>query len=72
LVNNCTKRTIIIIIHSIVFHTTHTYNDYNSRTSRTTNARIGDKSIVPPNGGIIPLNKFKYGSHTVAKGVTRA
>ena len=30
-------------------------------TRITTKAKIGDKS-KPPNGGIIPLKKFKYGS----------
>ena len=33
------------------------------------NARIGDKSNAP-NGGIIPRNKFKYGSQIVANGYT--
>lgn len=34
---------------------------------RTRNANIGDKSSVPPSGGIIPRNMFKYGSHSVLK-----
>ena len=33
------------------------------------NARIGDRSI-PPNGGMMPRNKFKYGSQIVANGYT--
>lgn len=34
---------------------------------KTRNANIGDKSSVPPRGGIIPRNMFKYGSHSVLK-----
>lgn len=34
---------------------------------KTRNANIGDKSSVPPSGGIIPRNMFKYGSHSVLK-----
>lgn len=44
----------------------------NTRTSNTTNARIGERSIVPPSGGIIPRNRLRYGSQIVAKGVTIA
>lgn len=29
------------------------------------NAKIGDKSIEPPRGGMIPLKMFKYGSQIV-------
>ena len=32
---------------------------------RTRNASIGDRSNVPPSGGIIPRNMFRYGSHIV-------
>ena len=39
-------------------------------TFNTVNARIGDRSIVPPTGGMIPRNKFRYGSHSVASGYT--
>eukprot|EP00982_Pelagococcus_subviridis_P010148 30972-Pelagococcus_subviridis.AAC.1 len=39
-------------------------------TFNTVNARIGDRSIVPPMGGMIPRNKFRYGSHSVASGYT--
>ena len=39
-------------------------------TSRATKARIGDKSIVPLSGGMMPLNRFKYGSHRVLQAVT--
>lgn len=39
---------------------------------RTRNARIGEKSRVPPRGGIIPRNIFKYGSHKVLRGLTMA
>lgn len=34
---------------------------------RTKNARMGERSNVPPNGGMIPRNMFKYGSHKVLK-----
>lgn len=34
-------------------------------TSKATNAKIGDKSMVPLRGGMMPLNRFKYGSHRV-------
>ena len=34
-------------------------------TSKAMNARIGDRSIVPFNGGMIPLNRFRYGSQSV-------
>uniref|UniRef100_A0A6N2NFN3 Uncharacterized protein n=1 Tax=Salix viminalis TaxID=40686 RepID=A0A6N2NFN3_SALVM len=30
---------------------------------RTKNANIGERSSVPPSGGMIPRNMFKYGSH---------
>lgn len=36
----------------------------------TRNARMGEKSSVPPSGGIIPRNMFKYGSHKVLRGLT--
>jgi hypothetical protein len=36
-----------------------------ARTFRTTNARMGEKSSVPPRGGINPLNRFRYGSQMV-------
>lgn len=36
--------------------------------SRAIKARMGDKSMVPFSGGIIPLNRFKYGSHSVLSG----
>ena len=32
---------------------------------RTRKAKIGERSMVPPNGGIIPRNMFKYGSQIV-------
>jgi hypothetical protein len=32
---------------------------------RTKNASIGERSSVPPSGGMIPRNMFKYGSHKV-------
>lgn len=32
---------------------------------RTRNANIGERSKVPPSGGMMPRNMFKYGSHTV-------
>lgn len=41
-----------------------------ARTSKTTKARMGERSIVPPNGGIIPRNRLRYGSQIVANGVT--
>ena len=34
-------------------------------TSKAMKARMGDRSIVPFNGGMMPLNKFRYGSHRV-------
>lgn len=34
-------------------------------TSRVMKAKIGERSIVPPRGGMMPLNKFKYGSQMV-------
>ena len=34
-------------------------------TSNTTNAKIGDRSRVPPKGGISPRKRFKYGSAKV-------
>lgn len=34
---------------------------------RTRNARMGERSNVPPSGGMIPRNMFKYGSHKVLK-----
>ena len=40
--------------------------------SSVTNARIGLRSIVPPRGGMSPLNKPKYGSVRVASGETIA
>lgn len=32
---------------------------------RTRNASIGERSNVPPSGGIIPRNMLRYGSHIV-------
>jgi len=32
---------------------------------RTKNARMGERSSVPPRGGISPRNMFRYGSHMV-------
>ena len=40
--------------------------------SSTTNAKIGDRSMVPPNGGMIPLKRFRYGSQMVLRGPTMA
>ena len=34
---------------------------------RTRNANIGERSNVPPSGGMRPRNMFKYGSHKVLK-----
>ncbi len=34
-------------------------------TSKAMNAKIGDRSIVPFNGGMIPLNRLRYGSQSV-------
>lgn len=34
---------------------------------KTRNANIGERSRVPPSGGMIPRNMFKYGSHKVLK-----
>ena len=34
-------------------------------TSRATKARMGDKSMVPLMGGMMPLKRFRYGSHRV-------
>lgn len=34
---------------------------------KTRNANMGERSRVPPSGGIIPRNMFKYGSHRVLK-----
>lgn len=39
---------------------------------RTKNASIGERSSVPPSGGMIPRNMFKYGSHKVLRGLTIA
>ena len=36
-------------------------------TSRTTNARMGLRSSVPPMGGMMPRNRFRYGSHSVLR-----
>lgn len=35
----------------------------------TRKAKMGDRSN-PPRGGMTPLNKFKYGSHKVLRGLT--
>lgn len=35
---------------------------------KTRNASIGERSRVPPSGGMSPRNMFKYGSHIVLKG----
>ena len=32
---------------------------------RTRKARIGDRSSVPPSGGMMPRKMFRYGSHIV-------
>lgn len=32
---------------------------------RTRNARMGERSSVPPRGGMSPRNMFRYGSHMV-------
>jgi hypothetical protein len=37
---------------------------------RTRNASMGEKSSVPPSGGIIPRKMFKYGSHIVLDDTT--
>ena len=39
--------------------------------SRTTKARMGDKSKVPPMGGMRPRNRLRYGSQIVDSGCTR-
>lgn len=39
---------------------------------KTRNANMGERSRVPPSGGIIPRNMFKYGSHRVLRGLTMA
>ena len=31
-------------------------------------ARMGDRSRVPPMGGMMPLKRFRYGSHSVLHG----
>ena len=36
-------------------------------TLSTVKARIGERSM-PPSGGMMPRNKFRYGSHSVASG----
>ena len=33
---------------------------------------MGDRSMVPPRGGMMPRNRFRYGSVTLASGPTRA
>jgi len=38
------------------------------RTSRVRNARMGDRSMVPPMGGIMPRNRLRYGSVIDARG----
>lgn len=38
---------------------------------RTRNARMGDRSSVPPSGGMIPRKMFRYGSHIVLHKVRR-
>jgi len=37
---------------------------------RTKNARMGERSSVPPRGGIIPRNMLRYGSHNVLNETT--
>ena len=32
------------------------------RTSRVRNARMGERSMVPPIGGMMPRKRFRYGS----------
>jgi hypothetical protein len=32
---------------------------------RTMKARMGDRSSVPPSGGMMPRKMFRYGSHIV-------
>lgn len=39
---------------------------------KTRNANIGERSKVPPSGGMIPRNMFKYGSQMVLRGLTTA
>lgn len=39
---------------------------------RTRNASIGERSSVPPSGGIMPRNMFRYGSHKVLRERQRA
>lgn len=34
---------------------------------KTRNASIGERSSVPPSGGIMPRNMFRYGSHKVLR-----
>ena len=40
--------------------------------SSVTNARIGDRSMVPPSGGMSPRKRPRYGSVSVASGETIA
>ena len=40
------------------------------KTLSTVNARMGERSMVPPMGGMMPRNRFRYGSHRVASGYT--
>ena len=40
------------------------------KTLSTVNARIGLRSMVPPMGGMIPRNRLRYGSQSVARGYT--
>lgn len=77
-VNSCSEQSktnraqpVIVPLHEHIRYTTGNIHK-KVRTSNTTNARMGDKSIVPPNGGMIPLNKFRYGSQIVARGETIA
>ena len=41
-------------------------------TSSTMNARMGDRSKVPPMGGMMPLKRLRYGSHSVLHWTTGA
>ena len=38
------------------------------KTLSTVKARIGERSIVPPIGGMIPRKRLRYGSQSVASG----
>jgi len=42
------------------------------KTLMARKARTGERSMVPPIGGMIPRNKFRYGSASVDTGPTIA